>query len=232
MAAKRKSAYFAATEAAQKQQSSETVIPSSGETDTLQYRETAKQLYSNTVTRQGSKASEEFEKITFYLTAEQAEKLDDLAHDYKKQTGQRINRNDIVRYLIDLATLDSLEGIKHHVRKAAAVISTQEHPESTSTPAQFAALETEVHQLQQRLDIEEMYRTDTRSHHFKRWIRNHDHPQDTDFFFKRFLADGQLPEHASRGLYEAKMRTAGYSEEDLHLFQDTWKAMLFPSEWK
>ena len=93
-------------------------------------------------------------------------------------------------------------------------------------------LENEVQQLQQRLDIEEMYRTDTRSHHFKKWLRSHGHPQDADFFFKRFLVDGQLPEHASRGLYEAKLRTAGYSEEDLHLFQDTWKAMLFTSEWK
>jgi hypothetical protein len=49
------------------------------------------------------------EKITFYLTVEQANKLDDLAHDYKKRRGKRINRNDIVRYLIDHCTLESLE---------------------------------------------------------------------------------------------------------------------------
>jgi hypothetical protein len=50
--------------------------------------------------------------------------------------------------LIDLATLDSLGGIKRHVRKAAATIPTREHPESTSTPAQVAALENEIQQLQ------------------------------------------------------------------------------------
>jgi predicted DNA-binding protein len=78
----------------------------------------------------------------------------------------------------------------------------------------------------ERPNIEERFRTDTRVHHFKKWIRSHDHPQDTDFF-KRFLADGQLPEHASRGLYEAKMRSAGnYSQEDMHLFQDAWKSMI------
>jgi predicted transcriptional regulator len=112
------------------------------------------------------------------------------------------------------------------------LLAKYDHPEVTVTSAQIATMEDEIQHLQARLDIEEMYRTDTRSHHFKKWIRSHDHPQDTDFFFKRFLADGQLPEHASRGLYEAKMRTAGYSEEDMHLFQDTWKAMLFASEWK
>jgi len=75
-------------------------------------------------------------------------------------------------------------------------------------------------------NIEERFRTDTQVHHFKKWIRSHDQPQDTDFF-RRFLADSQLPEHASRGLYEAKMRSAGnYSDEDMHLFQDAWKSMI------
>ena len=188
MAAKRKSAYFAATEVAQKQQNSETVTPF--------YGEAAEQLISNTVTRH-------YLETTFYLTPEQAEKLDDLAHDYKKHTGQRINRNDIVRYLIDQATLDSLEGIKRHVRR------------TTTQP-------------QEQHDLEERFRTDTQVHHFKKWLRSHDQPQDTDFF-KRFLADTRLPQHASRGLYEAKMRTAGYSEEDMHLFHDAWKTMLFTS---
>lgn len=88
------------------------------------------------------------------------------------------------------------------------------------------ALENEVQQLQQRLNIEERFRTDTQVHHFKKWLRSHDQPQDTDFF-RRFLADGQLPEHASRGMYEAKMRSAGnYSQEDVYLFQDAWKSMI------
>jgi hypothetical protein len=49
---------------------------------------------------------------------------------------------------------------------------------------------------------------------------------NTENSFRRFLADSQLPEHASRGFYEAKMRSAGYSQEDVYLFQDAWKSMI------
>jgi hypothetical protein len=119
MMPKRKSAYFAATQAAQQQQDSETVAPSQGETETPFYRETEERLYSNTVTQQERETGEQFEKTSFYITAEQSEKLDDLAHEHKKQTGQRINRNDIVRFLIDQATLESLAGIKRHVKRVA-----------------------------------------------------------------------------------------------------------------
>ncbi len=94
-----------------------------------------------------------------------------------------------------------------------------------TTPTQIAALENEIQKLRERLNIEERFRTDTGVHHFKKWLRSHDQPQDTDFA-KRFLADSRLPQHASRGLYEAKMRSAGYSDEDIHLFQDAWKRML------
>lgn len=51
------------------------------------------------------------EKISCYLTKSQVEKLDDLAYDYKKHKGKRINRNDIVRSLIDHCTLESLEAM-------------------------------------------------------------------------------------------------------------------------
>ena len=112
------------------------------------------------------------------------------------------------------------------------LLAKYEHPEVAIAAAHVADLENEIEQLQSRHDVDEMYRMDTASHHFKRWLRTHDHPQDTDFFFKRFLVDGQLPEHASRALYEAKMKVANYSQEDMHLFQDAWKAMLFTSEWK
>jgi hypothetical protein len=132
-----------------------------------------------------------------------------------------------VRHLIDQATLDSLEGVKRHVKKAAPTIPTQD-----STVAQVAGLENEIQQLQSRLNIEELYRLDTRSHHFKRWLRTHDQSEGTEFFFKHYLVGDQLPEHASRGLYEAKLRTAGYLDENLHLFQDVWKTMLIDSEWK
>jgi hypothetical protein len=121
----------------------------------------------------------------------------------KKQSGLRLSRNDIVRHLIDQATLDSQEGIKRHVKK------TTPHPQEQP----------------KKSNIEERFRTDIQVHHFKTWIRTHDQPQDTHSF-KHFLADSQLPEHALRGLYEAKMRSAGYSDEDLHLFQDAWKSMI------
>lgn len=76
-------------------------------------------------------------------------------------------------------------------------------------------------------DIEERFRTDTQVHQFKKWLRSHDQPEDSTFA-QRFLVDGQMPEHASRGMYEAKLRriTAGYSDEDVHLFQEAWKRML------
>ena len=75
------------------------------------------------------------------------------------------------------------------------------------------------------MTLKERFRTDTQVHHCQKWLRSHDQPQDADFF-RRFLADAELPEHASRGLYEAKMRSAGYSDEDMHLFQDAWKSMI------
>ena len=122
----------------------------------------------------------------------------------KKQSGLRLSRNDIVRHLIDQATLDSLEGIKRHVKK------TTTHPQE---------------QLN-KYGIEERFRTDTRVHHFKKWLRSHDQPEDTDFA-QRFLTDSQMPEHASRGLYEAIMRSAGnHSDEDMHLFHDAWRSMI------
>ena len=112
------------------------------------------------------------------------------------------------------------------------LLAKYEHPEVAIAAAHVADLENEIEQLQSRHDVDEMYRTDTASHHFKRWLRTHDHPEGTNFFFKRFLVDGQLPEHASRSMYEAKLRAAGYPDEELYLFQDAWKAMLIDSEWK
>jgi Ribbon-helix-helix domain len=106
------------------------------------------------------------------------------------------------------------------------LLAKVEHPEATATPTQVAALENEVQQLQARLNVEERFRTDTAVHHFKNWLRTHDQPQDSDFA-QRFLADTRLPPHASRGMYEAKLRTTGYSEEDMHLFHDAWMLMLF-----
>lgn len=86
MPAKRQSAFFRATQDAQ------SVVP----------------LDSETVKPRSDGKAKKEEKISFYLTHEQAGKLDDLAYEYKKRTGKRVNRNDIVRYLIDGCSIDSL----------------------------------------------------------------------------------------------------------------------------
>jgi hypothetical protein len=103
-------------------------------------------------------------------------------------------------------------------------LQEQETPE-----VQIAALEIEIQRLQERLDIETRFRTDTQVRHFKPWLRRHTQAHDTDFF-KRFLADTRLPQHASRSIYEARMRLYHYSKEDLYLFEETWKDMLCKEE--
>jgi len=51
------------------------------------------------------------EKITFYLSMEQTDKLEDLAYQHRKTKGKRINRNDIVRYLIDHCSIEWLKDL-------------------------------------------------------------------------------------------------------------------------
>lgn len=151
--AKRKSAFFSATQEAQKtikQESadiprdhestshlqSDTHLPSSSMTAPPSNSETVEQFSSNTALPLSSETVEQSklntalpsnsetakqsnhatakkqEKISFYLTTEQAEKLDDLAYEHKKRTGRRINRNDIVRYLIEACSIENLENLK------------------------------------------------------------------------------------------------------------------------
>ena len=73
---------------------------------------------------EGASTSEEMEqynngakqrdKVTFYLSKEQIQKLDDLVHAYNRENkGKRINRNDVVRYLIDQCTIDLLTHLNH-----------------------------------------------------------------------------------------------------------------------
>lgn len=63
------------------------------------------------VEEQKSSAAQPQRKIrptSFYLPPEQLGKLDELAYFHNKRTGQRINRNDIVRHLIAKCTLEDL----------------------------------------------------------------------------------------------------------------------------
>ena len=53
-------------------------------------------------------------KTSFYPRLDQLEKLDDLATEYNKRyrrLRKRIDRQDIMRFLIDQCTLDSLEAL-------------------------------------------------------------------------------------------------------------------------
>src|SRR5947209_17334879 len=97
---------------------------------------------------------------------------------------------------------------------------------SAELEQRIAQLEQENAALQERLNIEQRFRTDYQVRHFKSWLRKHPQAQDTDFA-KRFIADTRLPEHASRGLYGAHLRLYKYSEKDMYLFQEAWKDMIF-----
>lgn len=103
-------------------QSSNTVIPQRGNTVMLQSSNNAMPQYGNAAIPQYGNAAipqnisaamlqssnEAREKATFYLAPGQLEKLDDLAHGYRKRTGRRVNRNEIIRFLIDKAELETL----------------------------------------------------------------------------------------------------------------------------
>lgn len=52
--------------------------------------------------------SRSLKQTSFYLSPEQLLKLDDLAHNHYRRTGKRINRNDIVRHLVDRCELSDL----------------------------------------------------------------------------------------------------------------------------
>ncbi len=89
---KRKSAFSRALQEAQnsttvEQKNGETVKPLRGDSETVK---------------------DGLTKTSFYIRRDQVEKLDDLAHEFKKRTGKRIDRQDIVRALIDEINLDNL----------------------------------------------------------------------------------------------------------------------------
>ena len=106
------------------------------------------------------------------------------------------------------------------------VVTIVDDSRTAELEQRIAHLEHEVQRLQERLAIEQRYRTDTQVRHFKAWIRSHPQPQDSNFP-QRFLADSRLPQHASRSLYAARLKQYGYSDEDIFLFQERWKDMLF-----
>ena len=115
--------------------------------------------------------------------------------------------------------------------KQTAYRLREEHPHHDVTNVdersqqRIAELEQEVQRLQEQLNIEQRFRTDTQVHHFKSWLRTH-RPAGTDFA-ARFLDDRRLPPETSRSRYEGLLRLYQYSDEDIFLFRELWKDMLF-----
>ena len=85
--------------------------PSAQDRETVQpqNRTTASPQHGNTViTQESADDSSTREKITFYLRPDQIDKLDELTLAYKRRTGQRLNRNELVRRMIDRCDLHLL----------------------------------------------------------------------------------------------------------------------------
>lgn len=52
------------------------------------------------------------EKVTIYLSPKHILKLDSLVYEYNRKTrGKRVNRNQVVRHLIDQCTVESLKDL-------------------------------------------------------------------------------------------------------------------------
>ncbi len=84
-------------------------LPEDSETATPQHSNTVSHDSSNTVTPHNSAAGKSnSEKFTIYVSPDQLDKLDELALAYRKRTGKRINRNVIMRKLIDVCDLELL----------------------------------------------------------------------------------------------------------------------------
>lgn len=190
-------------------------------TETFTESETLPSTYPTTYTstlpqikhrKRGKQAFEKtHERITLWIDSDLKQRFEKLAEDLGSAKSTLLDEaiNDLLtRYArpkSDAIPDDAMKKIIQPLQRTLA-IEEREHKED--------------------LDHEKRMRLDTQEHHFKKWLRSHDQVRGVDFF-KRFLADSRMPEHASRALYEAKMRSAGYSQEDVYLFQDAWKTMLF-----
>lgn len=100
---KRQSAFFRATQEAQTT-TDETAVKSSD-------IKTVAPSNSETVTGSSGNVI----KTSFYLTQDQLDKLDDLVTEYNRRyrrQRKRIDRQDIIRFLIDQCTLESIEDLQ------------------------------------------------------------------------------------------------------------------------
>ncbi len=65
---------------------------------------------SSTTPQNGEEPQDEaLEKVSFYITASQLNRLYDLVNEYRKRTGiRKVNRNDIIRLILDQTNLDHI----------------------------------------------------------------------------------------------------------------------------
>lgn len=105
-AEKRKSAFIRATQEAQ----TGTATPTTTDTSTVTPLQGDTVIPSNgekATTREVSVPKKD-KKVTFYLTQEQEDKLDALEIEFRQRHKRKVNRNEIVRLLIDQCDIDSL----------------------------------------------------------------------------------------------------------------------------
>ena|SRR5579859_1102192 len=109
MAPKRQSAFLKATQEAQANAAA--AATTAANTVTPLHRDTVERQDSTTAPQRevsaGPKKDHKDKKVSFYLTQGQEDKLDELEIQFR-QRKQKINRNDIVRYLIDQCDVDDL----------------------------------------------------------------------------------------------------------------------------
>jgi len=70
-----------------------------------EYGNTVLPQSSDTVSPQDRADQETREKLSVYLRPDQVDKLDELALEYRRRTGKRISRVEVVRRLIDASDL-------------------------------------------------------------------------------------------------------------------------------
>jgi hypothetical protein len=72
--------------------------------------DTAKPQNSNTVTQQSSNTAKNriTVKVTFYPSQEQMDKLYEFMEAYRKRTGMKINQQDLLRRIIDVADINTV----------------------------------------------------------------------------------------------------------------------------
>ena len=117
--AKRQSAFSKALQEAQdrltvKPSNREEVKQSDGATVSPPNSASVERPDSETTTQPNSaSAQRNLTKTSFYIRPDQADKLDELAYNFKRQRGKRIDRQDIIRTLIDNSSLDQLLNLIH-----------------------------------------------------------------------------------------------------------------------